>query len=213
MLERHFARSADAVVRNFHPLPREAKPCVEDGKFRVIWVANFKRDKNPELFVDLAEAFLGRRDIDFVMIGRPGGSRTYAALHARIARLRNLRFMGELPIETVNAELARSDVFVNTSSAEGFPNTFIQAWLRGVAVVSCYIDPDRCLTTDGAGILAGDPQGLFSVIGTLADDRVRTRSLGHAGREHALRHHGLQGAAALVDLLVSRDTETSDLLP
>ena len=75
------------------------------------------------------------------MIGRPGEPARYGALHQQMKLLPNLDYLGEQPIERVNSEIAASDVLV-TTSYEGFPNTFIQAWLRGVPVVSNGVDPD-----------------------------------------------------------------------
>ena len=55
----------------------------------------------------------------------------------------------------MNRLLARSHIFVNTSTHEGFPNTFIQSWLREVVVVSLQVDPDQVLERQQVGIAAG----------------------------------------------------------
>jgi len=154
--------------------------------------------------VNLAEAFSERRDVSFVMIGRSGGT-GFAQLHERMKHLRNLEYLGELPIERVNEELAHSDIFVNTSSAEGFPNTFIQAWLRGTLVVSCFVDPDGCLTQGHAGIVAGNPARLISVIGELLDNRTRIRELGESARAYGYANHHPDCARKLVELLLDND--------
>ncbi|MGH8241822.1 MAG: glycosyltransferase family 4 protein [Steroidobacteraceae bacterium] len=202
MLRNEFGLEATAVVPNFHPIPADATPRREDGRMRVLWVANFKKRKNPEIFVDLAETFLERNDVRFVMIGRAGGE-AYAQLHERMKHLGNLEYLGELPIEQVNEELAHSDIFVNTSSAEGFPNTFIQAWLRGTPVVSCFVDPDACLSQGHGGILAGSPGRLISVIGELLDNRERIRELGKLARAHGYANHHPDRARGLVELLLN----------
>lgn len=194
---------ASLVVRNFHPVPEMRLAGTRHGRARVIWVANFKPFKRPDIFADLAEALSHRKDVDFVMIGRPGPPERFAALHARIARTGNLRYLGELPIERVEEEIAASDLFVNTSLHEGFPNTFIQAWLRGVPVVSCFVDPDGCLSSGGAGVHAGGEQRLVEVVENLLDDRARLRALGLAARDYALAHHSPSGARPLVELLAA----------
>jgi glycosyltransferase involved in cell wall biosynthesis len=211
MLHSDFGLSASMIVHNFHPLPEATLRADRDGKekLRVIWVANFKPSKNPEIFVDLAAANITNPDVEFIMIGRPGTPRLYRALHERIEHLGNLRHLGELPIERVNEEIAASDVFVNTSSSEGFPNTFIQAWLRAVPVVSCWVDPDECLSRHGAGILAGSAENLATAIDELRTDRDRLRALSQRAREHGEANHRTDQAEPLIELLVGRKAEGS----
>lgn len=204
-LHAEYGLQATVIVPNFHPVPADSVRPRETGPLRIIWVANFKRAKNPELFVDLAEAFADRSDVEFVMIGR-GGRKRYSNLHERIERLHNLKYLGELPIERVNQELSVSDIFVNTSSAEGFPNTFIQAWLRGVPVVSCFVDPDACLSKGRAGIVAGDGGRLISVIAELLEDRPRVRELAESAIAYGYANHHPDRAQRLVELLANRDS-------
>lgn len=205
-LRSEYGLEAAATVPNFHPIPVDGVRHQDSGRLRILWIANFKRAKNPEIFVDLAEAFMSRSDVEFVMIGR-GGRTGFSALHERIKRLGNLRYLGELPIERVNQELSVSDIFVNTSTAEGFPNTFIQAWLRGVPVVSCFVDPDGCLSKGGAGIVAGDRERLIAIIADLLTDRSRLRKLSDAARAYGHANHHPDRAQRLVELLMSHTSE------
>ncbi len=199
-LRAEYGLEATATVPNFHPVPAVSVRRNDTRHIRIIWVANFKPKKNPEIFVDLAEAFADRPAVEFVMIGR-SGRRGYSQLHERMKRLHNLKYLGELPIERVNEELSVSDIFVNTSSSEGFPNTFIQAWLCCVPVVSCFVDPDACLSKGRAGILAGDRERLISVVGELLEDRSRIRELGESARAYGYANHHPDRAQRLVELL------------
>ena len=203
LLKAEYGLQAAAIVRNFHPVPDDDSPRRSADKLRVIWVANFKEWKHPELFVALAEALRDRSDVEFVMIGRPG-TKAFAELHERMERLENLRYLGELHIDRVNEEISASHLFVNTSSSEGFANTFIQAWLRSVPVISCFVDPDECLSKGGAGLVAGSLEGLIAAVTDLADHRDKLERLAASARAYGYANHRPEQATALLDLLAGK---------
>jgi glycosyltransferase involved in cell wall biosynthesis len=62
----------------------------------------------------------------------------------------NVSFHGRLPYRETNKLYGRSRLLVNTSDVEGFPNSYLQAWIRGVPVVTL-IDPDRVIEREGLG--------------------------------------------------------------
>lgn len=199
MLWNHYGLRATAVIGNFGPdVP---KALVKSNPIKVVWIANFKASKRPECFVDLVESLQDRRDIEFQMVGRPGDSRMYAQLHRRISDLPKLDYHGEQPIERVNEILAGAHVFVNTSLAEGFPNTFIQAWMREVPVVSLTVDPDGVLATRGLGFCSRTSMRLREDVLTLVDQSQLRVEMGRRARAYALEHHSTHNVERLIALL------------
>ena len=65
---------------------------------------------------------------------RPPGY--YEAIRDAAARLPNVEFKGFLPLEEVERWYDQGRVLVNTSFYEGMPNTFLQAWARGIPTVA-----------------------------------------------------------------------------
>jgi glycosyltransferase involved in cell wall biosynthesis len=202
ILQSEYGLAATVVVPNFHPLADHRSEVGSRPRLRVLWVANLKPIKNPEMFVDLAEAFAGREHSpDFVIIGRPGDPERYKTLHERIARLPNMTYLGELSVDEVNDQIENSDLVLNTSFAEGFPNTFIQAWLRAVPVLSWRVDPDGCLSREGAGILAGTLKEMVSAIESLDADHDSLRALSTGSLRHGTSRHTVAAGDSLVELL------------
>lgn len=102
----------------------------------VLWVGAITETKRPELLLELAARLPHRR---FVMIGgpRPGDGRDFfERVRAQAAAIPNVEFKGFLPLAQAEPWFDRARVFVNTSRYEGMPNTFLQAWARGVPTVA-----------------------------------------------------------------------------
>jgi glycosyltransferase involved in cell wall biosynthesis len=208
--ERH-RRRADAQVPNFHPEPVERID--KDGERTVLWVANFKRWKQPEVFVELAARLADLPGVRFRMVGDPNvgsGDRHWCdQVLRRIREVPNLEFVGALSPAEVNAQLARAHLFVNTSVAEGFPNTFIQAWMRETPVVSLNVDPDQVLERERIGILAASPDNLVAAVrGLMTNDELRSAYAARA-RSYALRTHSLRNIRQLIDLIESARASTA----
>jgi glycosyltransferase involved in cell wall biosynthesis len=111
---------------------RERNPVRKDS---VLWVGTLRAGKRPELLLELAARLPQRR---FVMVGGPSGGETalYERIRDQAARLANVEFTGFLPLARVEPWFDRAKVFVNTSTYEGMPNTFLQAWARGVPTLA-----------------------------------------------------------------------------
>ena len=202
LLSRFYGREPDAVIANFHPEPSERID--KSGAPLVVWIANLKPWKRPDAFVRLAAAL---RDVDaqFLMVGDcPWGPRHRAwrdALMQAIGAVPNLRYEGYLPRQEVDALLARATILVNTSTGEGFPNTFIQAWMRDTAVVSLSVDPDDVLKSEGVGIFAGSEQRLASAVRSLLKDPPARAACVARAQRYVRSRHSLRNAEQLVQLI------------
>lgn len=203
LLERNYHRIADEVIPNFHPPATEAMD--KSGPLTVIWIANLKQWKRPEVFVRLAVSLSARTDVRFLMVGAPAattGNRAWReSLMRNIQSAANLEYLGQKTHAEVNELLARSHIFVNTSTHEGFPNTFIQSWLRDVAVVSLSVDPDGVLERERVGIAAHTEIVLQEAVRKLVEDPDALADFAKRGREHAVAHHSLGNTRRLVDLI------------
>ncbi len=199
LLVTHYGRNAVAVVPNLHPLPSETID--KSGCVTVVWVANFKTWKQPEVFVRLAAELGGIGGVRFVMVGAPhtGKSPRLDPLLAQINATPALEYVGPKSQEEVNEILAKAHIFVNTSRYEGFANTFIQAWMRRVPVVSLHVNPDNVFGTQQVGIHAGDYEGLKSAVMRLILDAPQREALGAAARAYALNHHSPRNVWRIVE--------------
>jgi glycosyltransferase involved in cell wall biosynthesis len=120
------------VIPSCYEVPEKCQSCLRD---RVLWVGMLHENKRPELFLQLAERLPHRR---FVMIGGPrqGAQAFFERIRAQAATLPNVEATGFLPLAQVEPWFDRAGVLVNTSAYEGMPNTFLQAWARGVPTVA-----------------------------------------------------------------------------
>jgi glycosyltransferase involved in cell wall biosynthesis len=203
LLLKNYSRTADAIVPNFHPPAGES--IEKSGPLTVIWIANFKPWKQPEIFVRLANNLRAYSELRFVMVGAPaatsGNEHWQQSLMRDIQNAPNLQYVGPKSHAEVNDLLARAHVFVNTSTHEGFPNTFIQSWLRDVAIVSLHVDPDQVLEREGVGIAAHSESRLADAVRELIEHPGVRAAYVARGREHARAHHSLRNSQELLRLL------------
>jgi glycosyltransferase involved in cell wall biosynthesis len=201
LLERNYRRKPDAIIPNFHPAPSERSD--KSGPLTVLWVSSLKSFKQPEAFLELADSMREHPEVRFIMIGPWQGEASWVeSVRTRIASTPNLEYLGARPQDEVNALLARAHVFVNTSLYEGFPNTFIQAWMREAVVVSLHVDPDELLENSGLGIFChGSREQLKESIQRLLTEPGLRNAFAQRAREHALARHSLRNAQSLVELL------------
>jgi len=181
------------VIRNAHPIPKDTGEKSREI-FKVLFIANYKPIKRPELYVKLAIHFKNASFVQFIMIGRTGYDNAWQEkLKPGIINNHNLTHMGELSQEEVNKHLDKAHILVNTSTSEGFSNTFIQAWMRKVPVISLSVDPDNLLSEKGLGLCSGGSfEHLVHDVKRLVADQQLRESMGEKARDYAFEHHSIE---------------------
>jgi glycosyltransferase involved in cell wall biosynthesis len=187
------AWQADAMARNYglasHPagmLVEQAPPAsVRD--IDVLWLGNIRRVKRPDRALELAAAL--RTDVVHMAGGPLPGEEALCEIREAALAADNIRFHGRLSYWEANELYGRASVLVNTSDVEGFPNSYLQAWVRGVPVVTL-IDPDGVIRREGLGIAVSSPGELAEAVRSLVHNRslwgaASERCMAYMAREYA----------------------------
>lgn len=196
-----FARHGDGSFR------REIG--VEEGQFLIGAVGNLRPVKNYELFLCTAARIRreGAGEYRFVIVGEGHGR-----LRERLLALREdlglrdvVRFVGFR--EDVPRILADLDLYLLTSSSEGFSLSLVQAMASGLPVVSTRCGGPEEIIADGVHgrLVDGDrPEDLAEAVLVLAEDPDTARSLGGAARRHAGEVFGVERMVEAYDALYRR---------
>jgi len=197
-LWKNYGIRSSILIRNFHPLPETIEK--DENRIKIIWIANLKKLKRPEIFLKLARVFLSIPHVEFIMIGKKDAQMRNPVLEKEISDLVNLNYLGKQPFEQTNRILSRCHILVNTSVFEGFPNTFIQAWLRKLPVVSLDVDPDNLLEKEKMGYHSKSFTQMVEDIQRLVQDSELRQKLGQKAHKYAIQNHSLANIQQLVRL-------------
>lgn len=155
------------VIPNGYPSASDISPLTEREYF--LWVGRIDEEqKRPHLYLDIAEQFPGYR---FRLVGPRDASDTYhGRITERASKLPNVEDVGGVRPDEIHDLYRDAIALINTSSHEGFPNTFLEAWRYRTPVLSLDIDPGRLLDVDLPGHADSDFEQLLSLIDSIGTD-------------------------------------------
>lgn len=157
----------------------------------VLWVGSMAKVKQPELILELARRI---PFLKFIIIG--GHSEENKSLFDDISKeakkLENTDFLGVIPFSKIDKYFEEATLLVNTSAFEGFPHSFIQAWMNYIPIISLNADPDDLLCQAGLGIRSRDFEKLVRDVVLLANDNELTYKIGLRGRDYVEREHDIR---------------------
>jgi glycosyltransferase involved in cell wall biosynthesis len=116
----------------------------------ILWVGRADYWKRPINFIQLAKTLPNEK---LVMICRKGiNNKLFENIKIKAEKQKNIQFLEAVPIEEISTYFNKAKLFVNTSVAEGFPNTFIQSGLARTPILSLLVNPDNYLNQFNCGL-------------------------------------------------------------
>jgi glycosyltransferase involved in cell wall biosynthesis len=187
------ASQAEDLARSYGLASRVAAMLVEEPlaaaarDIDALWVGNIQRLKRPDRLLQLAAKL---PEVKFHMVGAPlpGQEALFREMREAAAAKTNLVFHGPLSYRDTNALYGRAKVLVNTSDIEGFPNSYLQAWIGGVPVVTL-IDPDRVIERQGLGVAVRSPDEIAEAIRHLLGEPAAWKALSERCRAFMAREY------------------------
>jgi glycosyltransferase involved in cell wall biosynthesis len=168
----------------------------------VLWCGMMREVKRPDLFLELARRM---PEVPFRMVGGPvasaDGRQAWARIRREAAALPNLHLDGFLPYEVADALYPAARVFVNTSVSEGFPNTFLQAWSRGVPTLA-FVDVGTRAQGEPVSGVCRDIDDMHRQLSALLTDEVAWTGASQRVRKHFEAHHSVEATMAAYEHLI-----------
>lgn len=187
MLKKNFGKDSTVIKMPF-PLTQRGVPEKSEPPV-VLWVGAMAEVKQPELLMKLAEAL---PEAKFQMVGGPSANRElYDQIGASARTISNLELAGFVPFDKVDDYFRRASILVNTSMFEGFPNSFIQAWMHYTPVVSLNSDPDEIICQHRLGFHSRTFPQLTQDVKRLLADMPLCREMGENGRRYVEENHDI----------------------
>lgn len=186
----HYGRDS-ALIQNCYAAPPGAHA---DRAGYVLWAGALRPQKRPEVLLEIARRLPQHR---FVVMGGgdPGraGEAYAAALRSAAAGLANVQWLGFLPFSEADERFNGARLLVSTSAFEGFPNTFLQAWARGVPTVG-FVDTGSRRDGRPVSQVATDLEQACAEIARLMQDDLAWRDASQRSLAHFREHHSVEAA-------------------
>jgi len=162
--------------------------CVDELKTNILWVGRIFPGKNPERYLEMARRL---PEYQFKMIGSPVETEInyFHKIKKDSERIKNLEFLGFIPHHEIAKYYSEAAIFVSTSSSEGFPNTFLEAWSCRTPVVSLGFDPDDIIEKEILGFSFDSFNILVENIKTLMENDNLRQQMGENGLNYIKKYH------------------------
>jgi len=155
----------------------------------ILWVGRFSQEKRLEWLLDVAEAL---PQYIFDVAGASNARTEYArTLLKRSESIPNVILHGRLVHRDLGVLYHRAHLLCCTSTFEGFPNTFLEAWSVGRPIISTF-DPDGVITRQGLGKSVCTVNELYNGITAFMEDQRVWQESSSAAQVYFNTYHTLE---------------------
>ena len=157
----------------------------------VLWIGTIGSIKQPEVYLKIARML---QNYKFRMIGGRSDSEPelYDIIRDEAKKISNLEFLGFVPYEKMQGYYEESAILLNTSKAEGFPNTFLEAWSNYIPVISLNIDPDNVLSKNNLGYHSKTFNQMVLDIESLLNNNSLRYEMGMNAKKYVKENHDVE---------------------
>jgi glycosyltransferase involved in cell wall biosynthesis len=115
---------------------------------RIMWVGRISKEKRVEWLLETAARCPGYA---FDLVGAPNRDSDYSrSVLDKAKRLPNVKVHGRVAETTLRSLFRDASLLCCTSTVEGFPVTFLEAWSHALPVIST-VDPENLIRAHGLG--------------------------------------------------------------
>lgn len=194
-------RHQPLMLRNGYKL-LEYHPNV--GRSTILWIGRNDWQKQPDVMIKIMEELT---HLEFVMICNPSmdvRSDDFVRIEKMASALPNCTFFDAVDYDEMLKMYSNARMIVNTSVSEGFPNTFIQAAMCAVPIVSLNANPDQILSRYEIGFCVdGDVEMMKERLKLLHQDNLLVERLGRNAYRYVTENHDItrQAVQLISDVL------------
>lgn len=151
----------------------------------------FKKKKGIEYLLSACYKLKRKFDFTLLLVGYPVASEQpyWDSLVKEISGSINLYITGKVPHTQILQYLAMMDIFVITSTSDGFPNALLEAMCTGLPIISSKTAAMQEVLMDKQDALlvkAGSPELIFEEIVNLLNDEELRDFIGNNAKRKAL---------------------------
>ncbi len=158
----------------------------------ILWVGSSIDFKRGEIFLKLAQEFPEERFI-MIMTKSKANLEKWEKISGETEKISNLELVEQVPFKQINEYFVRAKVFVNTSTVEGFPNTFLQAMMNKTMILSLVVDPDDFINKYECGFSCNDNfNELKDKLDYVLNDKDIRVNMGENGYKYISKNHNIK---------------------
>jgi glycosyltransferase involved in cell wall biosynthesis len=174
----------------------EPAPSVNGRGRYFLWADRLVEYKLPDRYVELAEALPDARFRMVAAVNNETPPGMAERIESAADRLPNLELLPPRPRSQLLEEMQEAVAVVKTSRIEGMPNAFLEAWARGLPVLSLNVDPDAKIEDNRIGVAAGGSmERLIAAAATLWAEPDERQAVGERARQFIRDVHSPEAVA------------------